>query len=77
VFGENIYKSRFIAVNMSKLKIIVGIVFILIGLALLFISLDGIIWGIILIIIGIAFIVFRKGEEDIEERQDLNNRKTK
>ena len=62
---------------MSKLKTIVGILFVLIGIALLFASLTGIIWGIILIILGVGFIIFRKSESTIEERQDLNKRKSK
>ena len=62
---------------MSKLKIAVGLILIIIGLILLFISSGTIGMGIILIILGIGFIVFRKDENIIEERQDLNKRKAK
>lgn len=62
---------------MSKLKIIAGIVSIIIGIVLLFISAAAIIGGIILIILGIALIIFRKDENTIEEREDLNKRKAK
>jgi uncharacterized membrane protein len=62
---------------MSKMKLTSGIILIIIGVALLFVSLATILWGVILIILGIGFILFRKDENIIEERQDLNKRKTK
>lgn len=62
---------------MSKLKIGAGIVLIIIGIVLLFVSPVTIIGGIILIILGIGFILFSKDENIIEERQDLNKIKTK
>ena len=62
---------------MSKLKIIAGIVLIVIGIVLFFISAAAIVAGIILIILGIALIIFRKDENIIEEREDLNKRKAK
>jgi hypothetical protein len=62
---------------MSNLKLVVGIILIIIGVVLLFISPITIIYGILLIILGIGFIVFRKDENIVEERQDLNKRKAK
>jgi hypothetical protein len=60
---------------MSKLKIISGTASIILGIVLLFISPTTIIPGILLIILGIGFIIFRRDENIIEERQDLNKRK--
>ena len=71
------YKSGLANIRMSKLKIAAGIVLIIIGLVLLFISSATIIWGVLLIIFGIGLIVFWKDENTIEERQDLNKRKSK
>jgi hypothetical protein len=60
---------------MSKLKIISGTASIILGIVLLFISPTTIIPGILIIILGIGFIIFRRDENIIEERQDLNKRK--
>jgi len=62
---------------MSNIKLTIGVILIIIGIAFLFVSLATILWGIILIALGMGFIVFRKDEAIIEERQDLNKRKTK
>jgi type IV secretory pathway VirB3-like protein len=62
---------------MSKIKTAVGIVLIIIGIVLLFISSSTIILGILSIILGVGFIIFRKDENIIEEREDLNKRKAK
>jgi hypothetical protein len=62
---------------MSKSKIAIGIILIIIGIVLLFISSATIIWGILLMILGVGFIIFRKDENIIEERQDLNKRKNR
>jgi hypothetical protein len=62
---------------MSKSKIAIGIILIIIGIVLLFVSSATIIWGILLMILGVGFIIFRKDENIIEERQDLNKRKNR
>ena len=50
-------------------KLILGLVLIVVG-AVLFLNSAWI--GIGLIIVGVLFVIFRKGESIIEERQDLN-----
>jgi hypothetical protein len=62
---------------MSKIKTAAGILLIIIGIVLLFISPAAIVGGIISIILGIGFIIFGKDENIIEEREDLNKRKDK
>jgi len=52
---------------MVKSQVVLGIIFIVIGLALEFIPIVGWIYGTIGILIGIALIVFRNSESKIEQ----------
>jgi preprotein translocase subunit SecG len=52
---------------MPKTQVILGIVFIIIGLLLELIPVAGWIYGTLLIVVGIALLIFRNAEDEIEQ----------
>jgi cytochrome c biogenesis protein CcdA len=58
-------------------KTITGIILVAIGTVLILTTnIVGIIYGPIIIIIGITFLLFPNEENKIEQRKDLNTKKT-
>lgn len=62
---------------MTKGKITVGIIVVILGLVVLFIPFAGLIWGPILIGVGIAIILLHDSDKKIEERKDIKIKNTK
>ena len=65
---------------MGKGAIAIGIVFILFGIFLFAVSkfnIVAVIYGTVSIILGIALIVLYKEEDKVEQRKDINKRKSK
>lgn len=57
-------------------QLVIGIIFILIGLLLMLIPFFGWIYGAILIGLGIALIILRHEEGKIEQRKDIKTKKS-
>lgn len=58
-------------------QVIIGIIFILIGIPLMLIPFFGWIYGPILIGLGIVLIILRHEEDKIEQRKDIKTKKSK
>ena len=64
---------------MPKIQVVLGVVFIIIGLVLELIPVFGWIYGTALIILGIALFIFRNAEgeiEQIKEEKNVSNKHT-